>query len=564
MSDQLEPGPWLAIHEELGIKPPDFDDRPPGTFVEIHAESMPDNSALRYFERDISYRELNELANRLANALATMGVGRNDVVGLHMPNIPQYVIALVALSKLGATASGVSPLLAPAEVAHQIEDSGVSVLISLDSLAKPTLNALGSFPDCVTAVIVTGADDLRRPSNLALPVPASVTCKAYLEFTVDSSPDFRQVDLPPDHVHLIQYTGGTTGKPKGAMLTLRGIMYHLLIFTIHRPWEVGKETFASAFPLFHIGGVGGMLVALRFGARSLLILDGRDMDHYCQQMIDCPPTRLAAVPTLYQMIADHPLSAEIDFSHLKSAQTGAAPITGDDRRRIERMLNGVVLTDAFGMTESGPTIVANPPERCRPESVGMPLPAVDVRIVDVETGMREMPYGEAGEIIASSPCLMKGYLNRPDETANALRQWHGKTWMYTGDVGVMDEEGYVYIKDRAKDMIIVSGFKVFSVEVEDKLSALDFIACSALIGSPDPNRAGSEVVNLYVELTPEARQLDPDKVRDDIIEFCRAEMAPYKVPKAIHIVDTIPLTPVGKIDKKVLRVQAAEVADLAP
>ena len=148
---------------------------------------------------------------------------------------------------------------------------------------------------------------------------------------------------------------------------------------------------------------------------------------------------------------------------------------------------------------------------------------------------------------------MKGYLNRPEETANALRQWHGKTWMHTGDVGVMDEEGYVYLKDRAKDMIIISGFKVFSVEVEDKLSTLDFIALSALIGTPDEKRPGSEVVNLYVELVPEAKLIDPEKVRADILEFCRAEMATYKVPRVIHIVDAIPLTPVGKIDKKVLR-----------
>lgn len=560
MSDQLAPGPWLAIHEQLGVKPPGFDDRPPGAFVENHAQSIPDHSALRYFERDISYRELNELANRLANALASLGVGRNDVVGLHMPNIPQYAIALIALSKLGAAASGVSPLLAPAELAHQIEDSGVRVLISLDSLAKPALDALGSLPDCVQAVIVTGADDLRQPSTLDLPTLESAPCRAYLELTADSSPEFHQVDLPPDHVHLIQYTGGTTGRPKGAMLTLRGVTYHMSIFNIYSPWDVGAETVASAFPMFHVAGAALMLISLIQGARSLLIPDGRDIGHFCQQMVDFPPTRLAAVPTLYQMIADHPLSAEIDFSRLKNAQTGAAPITGEDRKRIERMLNGIVLSDGFGMRESGPTIVVNPPQRCKPESVGIPLPSVDVRIVDVETGTRELPYGEAGEIIAASPCLMKGYLNRPDESANALRQWHGKTWMHTGDVGVMDDEGYVYLKDRAKDMIIVSGFKVFSVEVEDKLAELDFIACSALVGSRDPNRPGSEVVNLYVELTPEARQMVPDQVRADVLKFCRAEMAPYKVPKVIRLVDAIPLTAVGKIDKKVLRAEAAEVA----
>ena len=256
------------------------------------------------------------------------------------------------------------------------------------------------------------------------------------------------------------------------------------------------------------------------------------------------------------MIADHPLSAQIDFSELKLALTGAAPITGDDRARIERLLNGTVLSDSYGMTEAGPTVVANPPDRCKPEALGIPLPGMDVRIVDVETGTREMPYGEAGEIIAASPCLMSGYLNRPQETAKAMRQWQGKTWMHTGDVGFMDDEGYVYIRDRTKDMIIVSGFKVFSVEVENELAALDCIALCALIGTPDEARPGSEIVNLYVELKPEAKQRDADAVREEILKFCRANLAKYKVPRIIHLVDAIPVTAVGKVDKKVLRARA--------
>ena len=564
MSGELKPGPWLKIHEELGLNPPELDDRPIGTFIERYAESIPDNTALQYFSRGISYRELNELSNRLADALRNLAVGVGDVVGLQMPNVPQYVVAVIALSKLGATATGVSPLLAPAEVANQLEDASVKVLISLDALVKPTLETLEGqrrVPDCLTTVIVTGTEDLVpplvEPQMLALPELTGVSCQTYLELTANANPEFQQIDITPEHVFLIQYTGGTTGKPKGAMLTLRGVMNNIFLLHIFRQWEVGKETVASPFPLFHIGGLGGMLAALRYGARALLILDPRDLDHLVQQMIEFPPTRLQAVPTLYQAIADHPQCSQIDFSQLKHAQTGSAPITGDDRKRIEGMLKGTVVSDCFGLTESGPTILANPPERCKAEAVGLPVPSVDVRIVDIETGTREMPYGEAGEIIAASPCLMKGYLDNPDETANALRQWQGKTWIHTGDVGVMDEEGYVYLKDRAKDMIIISGFKVFSVEVEDKLSALDFIASSALIGTPDENRPGSEVVNLYVELTPAAKQSDPDQIRADILEFCRAEMATYKVPKMIHIVDAIPLTPVGKIDKKVLREQSA-------
>lgn len=560
MNEELEPGPWLTIHKELGVEPPVIDDTPLGVFIERYAQTIPDHGALRYLERDISYRELNELSNRLANAFATMGVGVGDVVGLHLPNIPQYVIAVLALFKLGATISSVSPLLAPSEVAAQIEDAQIKVLVSLDDLVRSRFEVLESedgIPDCLEAVIVTGADELGQASELQLPMLNSVSCTSYLEFTATASIEFTQVDLSPDHICMIQYTGGTTGKPKGAMLALRPIMYHMHLVQFYQPWEIGKETVASAFPMFHIGGLNMVLTALRFGAHALVIPNARDLDHYCQQMVDLPPTRLVGVPTLYQMIAEHPLSGKIDFSQLNCALTGSAPITGEDRVRIEAMLKGAVLSDNFGLTESGPTILLNPQARCKPESVGIPVPSVDVRIVDVETGTRELPYGEAGEIIASSPCLMKGYLNRPSETANALREWHGKTWLHTGDVGVMDEEGYVYLKDRAKDMIVVSGYKVFSVEVEDKLSVLEFVACSALVGSADPKRPGSEIVNLYVELTPQAKLADPDATRANILDFCRAEMAAYKVPKVIHIVDAIPLTPVGKIDKKVLRAQAA-------
>ena len=253
------------------------------------------------------------------------------------------------------------------------------------------------------------------------------------------------------------------------------------------------------------------------------------------------------------MIVDHPKSAQIDFSKLKFAITGAAPTTGSDRERVERLLKGTVLSDTYGMTETGPTTVVNPPDRCKPEAVGLPLPGMDIRIVDVETGTRELPYGEAGEIIASTPCLMKAYLNRPEETATALREWKGKTWMYTGDVGVMDEEGYVYMRDRTKDMIIVSGFKVFSVEVENELAALDCVALSALIGSPDEARPGSEVVHLYVQLTEDSKQRDEEELREEILAFCRQNLAKYKVPKQIHLIDAIPLTAAGKVDKKVLR-----------
>jgi len=178
---------------------------------------------------------------------------------------------------------------------------------------------------------------------------------------------------------------------------------------------------------------------------------------------------------------------------------------------------------------------------------------MEVRIVDVETGERELPCGETGEIITSGPQVMKGYLNLPEESARALRHRDGTTWMYTGDVGFLDEEGYLHLCDRAKDMLIVGGFKVFSVEVEDKLAALDCVAQSAVVGAPDPQRSGSEIVHLFVQRSPQAADTDPDALRQQITDFCRTHMSAYKVPKVIEFIDALPLTAVGKIDKKVLR-----------
>lgn len=556
MSVELNPGPWEKIHRELGVTALDFDDRPLGTYIEIYAEAIPDNTAIRFHDRDISYAELNTLTNQLANALVALGIKRDDVIGVQMQNIPQYAIALLGASKIGATLSSVSPLLAPAEIARQLEDANIKVLLSLDSLANSVLSSLDNLPACVTDIVVTGVEDFLQGQKLQLPDLPGVTCYTYLGITSDASTVFQQVELPPDHNLLVQYTGGTTGPAKGALLTLRGYMHNASLTQVYEPWEIGKETVASAAPLFHVAGMIMLGIALKNGGLFVMIPDPRDIDHFCQQMIDCPPTRIGAVPTLYQMIVDHPKSDHIDFYNLKFAMTGAAPTTGDDRERVERMLKGIVLSDSYGMTEIGPTTIVNPPSRCKPEALGIPLPGIDMRIVDVETGTREMPYGEAGEIIAASPCVMKGYLNRPEETAETLREWKGKTWMYTGDVGVMDEDGYIYMRDRTKDMIIVSGFKVFSVEVENELAELDCIAASALIGSPDEQRPGSEIVNLYVQLREEARQRDVNEVREEILAFCRTNLAKYKVPKNIHLIDEIPLTAAGKVDKKVLRARA--------
>jgi len=545
--------PWQAIYDELGIEVPEIDDRPLGHFVEEHATARPDSVALQYFEREISYRELNELANRCANGLLCLGVTRDDVVGIHLPNIPQYVIALVACAKIGCAGSGVSPLMAPSEIAHQIGDAGISVLLSLDKLVESSLANIKEIPDCLKHVIVASAADYISPSEPAEFGIAGVACHHFLAMLDNAPAEYSQQPVAADDTMMVQYTGGTTGRPKGAELTVRSLMYNPLQCAAYSPWETGSEVVATAFPMFHAAGLAFTIASLRFGARLFLIPDPRDLEYFCQLMHRFPPTRLAAVPSLYQMLIACPDITGVDFSSLKIAHSGAAPLAGDDRRKIEAVIGENKLSDMFGMTETGPVHVCNPPMRAQPTSVGIPVPGADTRIVDLETGTKEMPVGEPGEIITSGPQVMKGYLNLAEESAKALRQWRGKTWMYTGDVGYMDEEGYIYLCDRAKDMLIVGGYKVFSVEVEDKLQELNCIALSAVIGTADEKRPGNDIVNLYVELTPAASKLEPDAVTAEILAFCRENMAPYKIPKLIRIIDQIPLTAVGKLDKKALR-----------
>lgn len=545
--------PWQPIYDELGIVVPDIDHRPLGFFVEQHAAKLPDAIALQYFDREITYFELNELANRFANALVSLGVVKGDVVGIHLPNIPQYAIALVACAKIGCAGSGVSPLMTPSEISHQLEDAGISVLLSLDTLIQASIGGIKELPTCLQHIIAAAASDYIAPgAQLEFNIPG-LKSYHYLSLVENASPSYTQQAVQASDVMMVQYTGGTTGRPKGAELSIRCLMYNSQQASAYAPWEIGTEVVATAFPMFHAAGLAFTISALRFAARMFLIPDPRDIKHFCQQMQRFPPTRIAAVPSLYQMLLDCPDIAGVNFNFLKVANSGAAPLTGADREKIEQVIGRNKLSDVFGMTETGPVHVCSPPTRAKPGSVGIPVPGADTRIIDLETGTREMPTGEAGEIITRGPQLMNGYRNLPDESAKAMRQWQGKTWMYTGDVGYADEEGYIYLCDRAKDMLIVGGYKVFSIELEDKLKTLDYIASTAVIGTADEKRPGNDIVNLYVELAATAKNRTPEIVSEEILAFCRENMAPYKVPKAIHIIERIPLTSVGKVDKKALR-----------
>ena len=544
---------WDFVYQEFGVKNPPLDETALSVYVETHAEQIPEFPAIRYFDLEISYQKLNRQANKLANVLVELGVTKDDVVGFHMPNIPQYVLGFLAVSKIGCAGSGVSPMLAPVELAYQVADANISVLISLDGLTNTSVVAMQETPACLKTVIVTNAADYLAPSELSLPNIEGVRVESFLALMDNASDQFEQRDVHWNDTYLIQYTGGTTGAPKGAMLSVRNIVRCAATQYAFMPLTQGVDSFLTPFPMFHIAGAGGVISGLRFGGTAVLVPDPRDLDYICDQMLAKPAEYFGAVPTLFQMLLQNPKFHKIDFSKIKMAVTGAAPLTSDDRRKIEAVIGKDKLCDAFGMTETAPVYIVNPPQRLKPTALGIPVPGADVKIMDVETGTKEMPIGEHGEIVTAGPHVMKGYLNLPEESAKALREFAGKTWLFIGDVGFMDHEGYVTMSDRAKDMLIVGGFKVFSVEVEDKLNNLVFVAKTALVGVADKARPGNDIVTLFVELMAANVGDQHDILRADIIAYCRENMSPYKVPKKVHFIDAIPLTAIGKLDKKVLR-----------
>lgn len=551
--------PWQFIYDELNIRERSPSAIPFSVHLRRHAQERPNSIAMSYLGYETSYAEFECQVNTVARLLEDMNVNKGDVVGIYLPNVPQYAAIMAGAAKRGITVCCLSPLLAPPELCHQLKDANISVLFALD-LLLPVVKAISeSISGVVKNAVVTGSlDTLPNAPEVGDISLAGISSWRYTELMAKYSTDaVDQVPVEADDVALIQYTGGTTGMPKGAMLTHGGLAWVAENTYVHAAPVEGEEVFSSAFPMFHIAGSSGMMALTRFGGMCAVIPDPRDLDFFLDQVIAYPPTLFGAVPSLYQMLLDHPKSKDVDFSRLKIAISGAAPLTGGERKKVDAWVGENKLADFFGMTETSPNYLCNPPSRSKPSTVGIPLPGVDVRIVDLATGESELPSGEEGEIIVATPGLMKGYLNMPEETAKALRSFNGKTYMYTGDVGFMDDEGYITICDRAKDMLNVSGYKVFSIEIENKLSHLDCIERAAVVGSPDLKRPGNDIVNLFVQLASEFERDDADSLNQRITDYCRANMAPYKVPKNIVFIAEIPMTAVGKVDKKLMRDQLA-------
>ena len=515
-----------------------------------------------------TFQEAEKYIISFANFLFKNGVKKGDRVVINLPNIPQFIISLFGTFYAGCAASGMNFLLQPNEIFYQLKDCGAVVIITLDSFYEEKVRkAIATGETDVKIVITTNITDVldiepsmkeqlikigKVPSGKVEPIEniKFSTFNEILEkYPGDKSPE---VKIEPDDVLLLQYTGGTTGPPKGAILTHRNL---ISIIQIVNHWfepalNPGNDVYISGFPFFHLAGLQFCLQTVSQGCMQILVPDPRDTNYMTGKIKEYEGkiSLLYNVPTLYMMLVKNRRFKKLDLNSVKGYISGAAPFPTENINEFENIVGKEKVVEAYGMTEASPGVTMNPYlGKKKIGTVGVPFPNTEVKLVDVSNRIREVPLGDPGEIAIRGPQIFKGYWNKPQETENALVDG----WFYSGDVGVMDEDGYITIVDRTKDMIIVSGYKVFSVEVDDKMNKHPAIELCSSVGLPDPDRPGSEIVKLYI-LLKEGFEAS-EEIKADIFKYAQENLAKYKVPKVIEILKELPLTTIGKVDKKVLR-----------
>lgn len=557
MSDIYAEKPWLR-HYDKDV-PPTLEYKET-TFAEKFAETVekyPEKTALIYMGRRLSFKEVDELSDRFANFLLASGLKPDDVVGLHMPNIPAHYICVVGVQKAGCVSTGLSPLLTASEMAHQLIDSETKVVVTVDILYEKIAEVAARTP--FTSVVVTGIADFlpgikrvlgtllkKIPTAEVTPLPGK-SVKRFMEVLNESKAEPVRVKRGFDDMIFMMYTGGTTGPAKGAMLTQRSYMsnrHQTLTWLDIIPEDIAL----SAFPLFHIAGLALGGFTMTRGITQICVPNPRDSHFLIECIKTYKPTFVVNVPTVYFELLKQPAFRKLDMKgHLKWFLSAAAPFPAEYIKDLESLIGEGNFIELYGMTEMSPVMICNPRYGAKkPGSIGMPLSDTLVKLIDPETGEPTKP-DEPGEIVITGPQIMKGYYNKPDETANAVRNG----WMHTGDVATMDVDGYFSIVDRVKDMVIVSGYKVFTRELDDILAKHPDVALAASVGIPDPERPGSERVGVAIVLKPGIGKGEEEKAK--IIQYLRDSVAAYKVPKVIEFMDELPTSGVGKILKREIK-----------
>jgi long-chain acyl-CoA synthetase len=550
--------PWLRHYDYWVRTNLSYPGRPLADILSITAVERPDRPATHFLGAELTFLDLKRRADALAASLARIGIGivKGDRVGIMLPNCPQYIFAAFAVLRLGAIVVNINPSYTARELLTVAKDSGARLIITLDALAR--LVQAVRAQTSIEQVVVTS---LAEYSAAAAPPPALEGSLTLAELLAPAKPsDIPRVAIDPHDVAVLQYTGGTTGTPKGAMLTHRNIWANVVqteSWTNPSYAINGNERYLVVIPYFHIYAFTVcMMVGLRIGALQILH-PKYDPDQVLTSIRDLRPTYVPAVPTVFVSLLNHPDVADYGLERVRLFNSGGAPCPIEVMEEFERR-TGRPLNEGYGLSETSPVTHSTPQlARRKMGTIGLPFPDTDMKIVDLESGTRELAVGEAGELCISGPQVMKGYWNKPDETAYALREHaDGRIWFHTGDVARMDDDGYTSIVQRKKDMIIVDGYNVYPSDVESVLYMHPAVRLAAVIGIPDPYHG--EVVKACVALKPHATASV-----DELLAHCRESLTEYKLPHAIEIRDTLPMSAVGKILYRVLREEHAAAKSAA-
>jgi len=559
---------WLRSYDEGVPATLEYPSVPLHSLLDETARRHPDAVATifggvlgsRLLDAKLTYGEISRLADRFAAGLQSLGVAKGDRVALMLPNCPQFVIAFYGALRAGAVIVPVNPLYTPPELRVQLADSGAETLVVLSRLYPVAREALAGT--AVKRLVVTNIKEYFPPLLRWLFTIARERKEGHrvdlrgderaVRFTelLRRGERPRPVAVVPADLAVLQYTGGTTGTPKGAMLSHKALVANVMqCLAWHRPAD--REVGLAIMPLFH---VYGLTCVMNFGiacAGTLVLIPRFDLRHILLAIEKHRPKTFAGAPRIYVAISAAPDLAKYDLRSIEAFISGSAPLPLEVQERFERLTGGKVV-EGYGLTEAAPVTHSNPRRGKRKiGSVGLPYSDVDARIVDLETGTRDLAPGEVGELLVRGPNLMDGYYRQPGETALVLRGG----WLYTGDIARMDDEGYFYIVDRKKELIIVSGYNVYPREVDEVLFAHPAVLEAAAIGIPHPEKG--EVVKAFVVLRPGAAA-----TADELIAYCRLSLAPFKVPVAIAFRDELPKSLIGKVLRRQLAQE--EAASTAP
>ncbi|OGR24980.1 MAG: long-chain fatty acid--CoA ligase [Desulfobacterales bacterium RIFOXYA12_FULL_46_15] len=550
---------WVKSYEQ-GVKSViEYKDMPVTQYLEESAKNFPDHPALIFQGFTLSFKELNEMTARFSAALKDFGVKKGDSVAILLPNVIPCVVAYYATLKIGAVVVLNNPLYSDRELEHQFTDSNSTILITLDLLAKRMVS-LREKTNIKTIIYTSIGDYLPFAKRLLFPLVAKKKGLAadvapaknlfkFKDVIAKYSPDYSQTPVSMDDTAMFQYTGGTTGVSKGVILTHKNISYQIQQVEAWFPaFKKGAEVMLGALPIFHVFGMSvSMNFAIRMGWANVLVPKPQP-EPLLEAISKFKVSFAPLVPTMYIGILDHPDMEHTDLTSIKGCFSGSAPLPLEVINKFQEK-TGAIIVEGFGLTESTPVTHINPFNGLRKQgSIGVPIPDTECKIVDLNDKTKEVPLGEPGELLIRGPQVMKGYLKKPDETKKTLTE---DGFLCTGDVAKMDEDGYFYIVDRIKDMIISGGYNVYPRDIDEILFEHPKILEACCIGIPHEKRG--EAVKAFVVLK-EGREM----TEKEVIDYCDTKLAKYKLPVKVEFRKELPKSNVGKILRKDLRKQELE------